>query len=135
MVLVVNSKITMDSVDCEKCNVKINIWEYSHVIKCSECGAVYNIQDKIVNDNHIEYRYVFDYFKCINSYIYEDCENKCPAPYMFCKEHCNDKSIKSLKDHLAFCEEQLRRAEKRLELVKESKKTWLIQELSGIHED
>jgi hypothetical protein len=120
---------------CIKCGTKIQCWSYRESIKCKCCGALYEIENKDVGDQEIEFTYKFLGFKCIYSSALDSCDNTCPAPQMFCKEHTSDDSFAAAKKSIEYAENRLELAKETLNQMEESKKTWLIQEVSGIDED
>ena len=124
----------MQDTICEKCRATIKIWTKSNKIKCRECGSLYELESSESGDQHINYVFSFVGFECIHSALSSACNNLCPAPGMFCKEHVSDESFKAIENSISYVAQRLVTAEATLEQMKESKKTWLIQEVSGINE-
>ena len=135
MTLQITGKINMQGTKCEKCGDVIHLWVYSNIITCGSCGSVYNVSSSFVEDQCIKYEFEFVEFKCMQKSISDSCQNPCPAPGMFCKEHTSDKSFKDADSALKYAKERLEAAKYKLETMRESKKTWLIQEVSGIGDD
>jgi len=96
---------------------------------------LYEIESKDVGDHQIDFTYKFIGFKCVYSSALEGCDNTCPAPHMYCKEHTSDASFESARKSIQYAENRLELAKETLQQMEESKKTWLIQEVSGIDED
>jgi hypothetical protein len=132
--LQVIGKIAMQDPVCEKCSTKIPIWKRDNIIKCRECGAFYTIIDSELQDQHIDYSFNFVGFKCINITNFQGCDNICPAPGMYCREHVSDSNFITAKNSITYAIERLADAKENLKRMEESKKTWLIQEVSGIDE-
>jgi len=135
MTLQVTGKINMQSVECEKCGTVIQQWVYSDIITCSSCGAIYNVTQSELVDQYVKYEFEFTEFQCMHKTISESCQNACPAPGMYCREHVSDDAFKEAHNSIKYAEERLEAANDKLELMKESKKTWLIQEVSGIGDE
>jgi len=135
MTLQVTGKINMQNAECEKCGEIILSWVYSDIITCGTCGAIYNVSASTMEDQYIQYEFEFVEFQCMQKSIAESCNNYCPAPGMYCKEHTSDKAFKDANNSIRYSEERLATAKEKLELMEESKKTWLIQEMSGIEDD
>jgi len=120
---------------CIRCGITLKVYKQSAVIKCKECGAVYNLTERKLNDENVELDYDFAGFNCIHTTYDSTCSNACPAAQMYCKEHTSDESFESAKSSIGYAEKSLEAAKDVLEKMEESKKTWLIQEVSGIDED
>lgn len=145
MALSVSAKITFKNIQCEKCDSNIYPKDNAVEIKCSECGAFYilssNVEDSINNNVAI---FEFLEYRCIHrglakdrtkGSLYEECCNPCPSGSMYCREHCSDGDIESAENSVSYAHKRLRDAEEDLDNLKESKKIWLIEEISGINED
>lgn len=124
----------MQDSTCEKCGIEIQIWKRADTIRCKNCGALYDIISSELQDQHIDYVFNFIEFRCINVAALKDCDNACPAPGMYCKEHVSDTSFTSVRSSISYATQRLADAKEILERMEESKKTWLIQEVSGIDE-
>lgn len=139
MTLTVIGKITMQNVQnvmCEKCGAIINLYNYAPIIRCDSCGASYNVSTSDMKDTqNMEFTFDFTGFQCMYKSFSSVCANKCPAPEMFCKEHTSDNAFKDAQTGIKYCKERLAEAEDRLRKMEESKKTWLIMEVSGLDED
>lgn len=128
-------KIIMQDSMCIKCGTKIQSWVRSDTIRCKICGAIYEVEDSTVGDQTVEYTYKFVGFHCIHSSSLESCDNICPASHMYCKDHTSDSSFEAANNSIRYAEERLEIVKETLTQMEESKKTWLIQEVSGIDED
>lgn len=130
--------IIMSNVICQKCSCKIFVTKSSSSsITCKECGAFYKAinYDTNVDELKIELTYEFRGFKCLDfTYGTGSCDSMCPAPYMYCKEHTNDEWFDRVQRCVVSAESTLKTYQDRLDRMKESKKVWLIQEVSGIDE-
>lgn len=134
MTLHITGRISLQDSKCEKCDSTIQVWKKTDSIKCKHCGALYEITSTDISSENLSFTYDFISFKCVHSDISGPCENSCPAPGMYCKEHVSDKSFKGAKDSIKYAEVRLQDAKDTLERMEESKKTWLIQEVSGLDE-
>jgi len=131
--LQVIGKIAMQDPTCEKCGTKIQIWKYTDTVKCKECGASYKLIVSELHDLHIDYEFEFAEFRCVNVTTFANCDNICPAPEMYCKEHVSDVSFDAVKSSINYAVKRLSDAKDNLERMEESKKIYLIQEVSGIN--
>ena len=125
----------MQSASCIKCGTVFQMWVRSDTIKCKECGATYEVEDSVLGDQHVEYSYKFVGFSCMHSSAMTTCDNKCPASNMYCKEHIGDEYFATANNSIEYAEKRLIEAKEKLERLEESKKIYLIQEVSGIDED
>jgi hypothetical protein len=135
MTLYIKAKIVLQNAVCIKCDACISLYVRSDIIRCSECGALYELESSEIKDQYIEYKYAFVAYKCMHSTLYKKCDSECPAPKMYCKEHSNDEYIKTAENSIKFCEESSERAKNTLDRILESKRIWLIQELSGLNNE
>lgn len=134
MTLQVIGKIEMQCPICEKCGTKIQVWKHADIIKCKECGALYELITSKLQEQHIDYEFNFTGFRCINTSSLEACDNICPAPGMYCREHTSDESFVAVRSSINYAVKRLANAKENLDKMKESRKIWLIQEVSGIDE-
>ena len=125
----------MKDTTCIKCGCLIQQWVRSDNIKCKQCGALYKLSSSDAQDQAIEYSYDFVGFNCIHSSISGDCDKFCPAPRMYCKEHVSDESFENINKQISYAEDRVKALKEDLECMQDSKKTWLIQKVSGIDED
>ncbi|KKL96795.1 hypothetical protein LCGC14_1840890 [marine sediment metagenome] len=132
MTLQITGKISLQSPICEKCGENIMLWAYSENISCTECGAVYHVSKSELKDQYMEYEFDFVEFQCIQKSITESCQNVCPAPSMFCKEHTSDESFKEAKNAIQYAMNRVATTKEKLKKMEESKKIHLIQKVSGI---
>ncbi len=136
LALTITGKILFQDFDCVRCSHKIRLYNFDPTnIKCGDCGAVYILIDQKVQDGYktVNFGYDFYGFKCIYSGI-DACENLCPSPFMYCKEHCSDQSLERIKDDISFNMDKIKNLKNKLELMEESKKNWLISEVAGLDE-
>ena len=140
MTLQVIGKIVMQGTTCEKCGCNILLWrQKGDTIRCNECGAFYQlIKRKFVEheskENEVEYSFDFIGFRCMLIKGSGYCKNACPAPGMYCKEHISEQAFKDARALSNYCAGRLKEVEDRLEQMEESKRIWLIQEISGIED-
>jgi hypothetical protein len=126
--------IVIKNVVCEMCLEKIFVKARSDTLKCDTCGARYQFDKSIVCDQHIEYEYNFVGFEC----LYDDiitgnkCSNLCPSMKMYCKDHSSQEYQRRAEYNIQLIEKRLRDAKTTLDNINESKRIWLIQEVSGL---
>lgn len=126
----------MQDSSCIKCGNRIYCKAQSSEAKCRACGATYELEKSDIDGQHISCSYKFVHYRCIYSSIMtESCNNVCPSSYMYCKEHISDDDFDSANRLITHTEQQLKTAVETLERMKESKRIWLIQEVSGIYDD
>jgi hypothetical protein len=131
----VKGRIVLNGIDCQHCNRKIfnNVNSSMKDIEiCESCGARYKLVNININNGEPSVEYTFTGFNCIEQGWLEKCTNTCPAPFMYCQNHSDDDSIKKAEKHIEEAKEKVTAAEDKLKSVKESKKTWMVTELSGI---
>jgi hypothetical protein len=128
----VKGKITLNGAECQHCDNKIlnKVLEDIHI--CNLCGAKYKVVNINLNNGEPGVEYTFIGFNCIEISYLNKCNNTCPAPFMYCQYHCNDESIRKTKRLIEEAKNKVKEAEDKLKAIKESKKTWMITELSGI---
>jgi len=124
----------MNDTECEKCNGAIHFKDDADTAKCRTCGSLYEIDENIINEQVVERTYNFVEFQCIHATYTNKCNNKCPASEMYCMEHVSDDNLISAEQSVEYAKDRLQSAEEILEQMRESKKTWLIQKVSGIDE-
>lgn len=135
MILHVKGKIVMERTACNKCSSELYFNQHDETARCKECGAVYQLAENQIDGEQISQTYEFMEFRCIyTSYSLPQCNNVCLAPEMYCKKHLEDCDFKSAHDAINYAKDRLQVAEQTLERMEESKKIWLIQEVSGINE-
>lgn len=133
MSLKVVGKIYPQDVHCIKCNDQIKIYGKPDEMACG-CGANYSILKAHIVDQQVEMEYKFMGFVCVQSGFNSNCKNPCPAPNMYCKEHCSDEAIASAKRDIEYAEQRMVQNKNKLASLEESKKTWLINQMSGLNE-
>jgi len=122
----------MQDGECIKCGETIRTWELQDSVRCKACGALYTLQDSALEGQHAEYTFEFAGFVCVYSRGLDDCSEPCPAPNMYCEKHTSEESFKYAKQSIEYAEKNLESAKENLEKMEESRKTWLIQKVSGI---
>ena len=126
-------RIAIENPICDMCGTTISVWKYSDNIKCGCCGAVYiSVVNKGVQDQYTKYDFKFKHFECLHKTAIDDCKNVCPAPNMYCIDHITDEHFDKLKDSVKYYENQIKKIKEILDAMEESKKTWLVKEMSGI---
>lgn len=135
MTLTAIGKISMPNLMCEKCGCAIQSYNYSESLKCSSCGAIYETSGAEIKDGAVEIVYEFLAFQCLHATYNNPCKNVCPAPEMYCKEHTSDSAFDDANKNIKYYEDLMTAAQDKLHKMEESKKTWLITEVSGLNED
>lgn len=136
--------MTFQNIRCEKCDHNIYPKDNQTTIKCHNCGAFYALSGSV--ECSIDKVAIFDFveYKCLHrglasdrssGNMYEDCNNTCPIAGMYCKDHCTEKDIESAKSSVSYAYKRLKDSEEHLDVLRESKKVWLIKEISGIDEE
>jgi len=128
----VKGKIMLDGVECQHCKNKILNGQLEDIHVCNSCGARYKLVRTNFTNGEPNMEYAFSGFNCIERNYFDKCNNTCPAPFMYCQYHCNDDSINKAKRAIDEAKSKVTDAESKLKAVEESKKTWMITELSGI---
>lgn len=124
----------MQDTICEKCSEKIKFSDEAKAVKCGNCGGVYEMNNNAIEGQLVERTYEFTGFQCIHSTYASKCQSECPAPGMYCKDHTSGDSFTSAEQTISYNQRRLEVSEEALEQMKESKRIWLIQEVSGINE-
>lgn len=132
MSLRATGSITMKSVDCLKCDASIRVGAAADHIVCENCGASYKVVNRKLDVSEVIYDYDFNGFLCLNHSSYRPCFNACPAPYMFCEEHSDDKHIQDKQRDIQAAQKRLEEHKDLLNKIYESKKVWLTRKLSGL---
>lgn len=125
----------MQKPECIKCGENIDTYSRSDVLRCDNCGATYESVAYQMGDQHVEFTYEFRAYKCMHSTLFDKCEAECPAPYMNCLEHLEEKHFNQAKSRIKDALEKVEQTKETLRRMEEAKKTWLIKEVSGIDED
>ena len=131
----VKGKIVLEGIECQHCNNKILNGTLEDIHVCSSCGARYKGVATKLNNGEPTVEYTFTGFNCIEMNYFDKCNNTCPAPFMYCQYHCNDASIEKAKRVIEEAKNKVEEAKDKLKAVEESKKTWMITELSGINDE
>jgi len=126
----------MPQTNCLRCDGKINVGRLENGAKCTSCGATYEYQKRDIGEKEIDYFFAFKGFGCIHreSLYKETCNHVCPGPGMYCKEHLTDKDFEKAQDAIKYSEQRLEENKETLEAMKESKRLWLVNRMSGIDE-
>ncbi len=132
MTITTIGKVMLPPITCEKCGETISSSSASDKLKCSHCGAFYNMTTSNFKTGEVEYDFEFVEFQCVFPNFVNTCENKCPAPNMYCKKHTSDEEFDSQQKAIKYYEDCIEGVKNKLQKIEESKKIWLIEELSGI---
>ena len=133
MNLVMRGKVSFPSAQCEKCGETIQLWICPEkTLKCMGCGAVYLVKRTEYVDQCVEFECEFTEFQCVKSGLAESCVNTCPAPDMFCKAHLTDECYNGVHSSIVYYNNQLAAYQAQLNKMDESKRVWLINEMSGL---
>ena len=142
MNLIVPIKMMYGDVDCLICSTGIKVRDKGDSLRCGDCGAHYSLIAENVYCDDPNLMYEFAGHMClhnntgINLTVEERwCQEVCPTSRMYCKIHCADSYIDNARGGVSYSKGRVARAEELLDTLEESKKTWLIKELSGIDED
>ena len=132
MTFKVIGKIILELTQCLHCEYKLRFNISNKTERCNNCGASYKLINHSENNielSEVSCNYNFDSFMC----KYFKCDNKCPLPFMFCVEHCDDKFIERIEYNIKMANSTIESNNEKIRLMKESKKTWMITKLSGIN--
>lgn len=127
----------MPQTDCLRCDGKISVGRLAQGAKCSACGATYEYKKRDIGEREIDYFFEFRGFSCIrreSTFSRDGCNNVCPGPGMFCKEHLSDKEFSKAQDAIKYAEQRLDESKEALSRMNESKRLWLVNRMSGIDE-
>jgi len=134
MTLIVESKTTISSGKCEKCEQ--SSWSnlgFNKTIKCNKCGAIYKVVSEHCRESNIDLECEFSEFHCTKTELGgSTCQNICPAQNMFCLKHLSESCYDLTKGCIQYYENIVATQKAELDKMDESKRLWLIQELSGI---
>ena len=130
--LTITGKINLLETTCIKCHCKIYGIKEPEKVKCANCGATYELTHTEAQAQQIFYEYDFIGFKCLHRDYLNFCDNLCPAPEMYCREHSEQKDIDKAEQTIKHIETRLDDAQRDLDRIEESKKTWIISDLSGV---
>jgi hypothetical protein len=135
MTLTITGKISMHSTICEKCGSTIPLYTCPNTIRCYSCGATYKVTTTELKDQYVEFTFDFIEFQCLHSGLDSNCSNVCPAPEMYCRLHTSDDAFKDANTTIVYCEDRLALAKDKLQRMEESKKIYLIEDVSGINDN
>lgn len=126
----------MSSTQCVRCSNKIHpIGTSMQSIQCEFCGALYACTGRNIGEKQINYSFEFRGFGCIHKEIFKDfCANSCPGPGMYCEQHLSDEEFKKAHSAIKHSEKRLEETKNTLAAMKESKRLWLVNKMSGINE-
>jgi len=137
--LIIPIKMNYGDADCLICSTSISIRDREEFIRCGECGANYILIPHILTADSPELTYTFDGHKCMYSSIGGSlpinerwCSEGCPTARMYCEEHCASSYIDNARGAVSYAQGRVVSAEEKLDKLEESKKIWLMRELSGI---
>lgn len=122
---------------CQGCGADFTPKKVNAKIACPNCGASYKETIRNIDDSNgtLKMTCEFDGYSCTFSKYGERCSGKCPAPGMFCMTHCDDVIIEDIQKDIIYNDKKIEEAKARLQQIEESKKTWMITELSGLSEE
>ena len=133
MTLTMVGSVSSISTQCEKCGETIILWSCpDKCVKCTKCGAVYNVLCSKYADQSVRVECEFVEFQCIQNSVVSNCSNICPASGMYCKEHLTDECYTVVKDCIKYYEKLIETSTIQLSRMDEAKKMWLVEELSGL---
>lgn len=138
MTLKTTGKFLINSMVCEKCDCNISLsclQEIPDNVRCPGCGANYKLSNRDENEEGIILEFDFSGFKCMHKEPFTCCDNDCPVQNMYCLEHTSDEAFENERKTIAYLEERLSERKSYLNKMEESKKIWLIQELSGVDDE
>lgn len=130
MTFEITGKIILELAQCLHCEYKFRFDISNNIERCNNCGASYKLIQYSTDTSEVLCSYKFDNFLC----RYFKCDNKCPLPFMYCIEHCGTKYIGKVEDNIKYANSTIKSDREKINLMKESKKTWMITKLSGINE-
>lgn len=131
----VKGKVILEGVECHHCKNTILDSYILNTEICKSCGARYDLISTNVENNLIDAEYIFGGFNCMEQGWLEKCTNICPAPFMYCRQHSNDDSIKKAEREIEEAKGKVDQAKSKLDTIRESKKTWIVTKLSGMDND
>ncbi|MFA5024284.1 MAG: hypothetical protein WC523_04970 [Patescibacteria group bacterium] len=134
MTIVMIGKISMPLTMCEKCGENIQLWTCPEKnVKCKRCGAFYKVIEIKYEDQCVRFECEFVEFQCIKvDAMSVPCTNVCPAQAMFCKDHVTDECFRAANTVMEYHEKLIELGKEELNRMEESKKIWLIEEISGV---
>jgi len=132
MIIKVEGKISLSAFNCFNCQAPIMLSNANAFEVCDDCGGKYKRTNVSFCNNKVEVEFMSDGFGCLEQGYFAKCNNSCPGPNMYCKEHSNDDALDRAKQALKSSEETVRKREDRIRQIKESRKTWAISKLSGL---
>lgn len=135
MKVTISGRIMLDSMECHHCKAKIFGSNIDIVDVCETCGAKYELVNTNLSGKDVTAEFKFEGFNCLEQGYFDKCQNTCPAPFMYCKDHCNDAAIQKAENAIKSAEKTVQKEKDKLELIKKSKKTWMVTELSGINDE
>lgn len=131
-----NGKIVLSDFTCIHCGHKSIFLDMKSAWHCAKCGAKYKLMGHTINNlGNIECEYNMNGFNCIQGSYTNKCDNVCPAPYMYCKEHSDKEHLERAKRAVSDAAKRVEDAKSNYKLVEESRKTWMITELSGMDDE
>lgn len=123
---------------CARCNSAVNMLSPEHsdrYAKCASCGASYGFTDRLLEDKEVRYTFDFKNYECIFKELFGiSCRGITLGPNMYCLDHLTDDFFTKARSAIRGAEQKIDEATETLQLMKDSKKLWLINEMSGIDE-
>ena len=127
-------KITSSDSNCLKCSLIVRVSGKPDAF-CNNCGAYYKLIKSEIVEDKVEMEYEYVSFICMFSNYQSACKNSVPSTDMYCKEHSDDKTIDKVKQEIEYTEKNLDNLKTKLSRIEESKKVWIINELSGLNDE
>jgi hypothetical protein len=131
----IKGTIMLESIDCANCGSKKSFGNLQDKHVCDDCGALYTLISSEIEESNIKAEYKFAGFSCMEIGWLEKCDNVCPTPYTYCEKHSSDFAIKKVEGEIETAEKKVNETKEKLKRIKESKKIWIISELSGIKDE
>lgn len=133
MRIIITSNITANcKADCLKCGEQLRINGVPQRTSCG-CGAHYELVSSQIVDQYVQSEYDFKGFVCTFKSYTTACYNSCPSPNMYCRDHCSDDTVVSAKKDVEYAEQRVNEMRKKLDAIENSKKVWIISDMSGLN--
>lgn len=130
--------IHMQPTKCLRCDSKIHSsssMARSEGLNCSECGAHYEYTRRHLGKDQVDFHFKFSGFRCMKRKSFgSNCDNVCPGPGMYCEEHTDEKAFEEARNSIKYAEQRLEESKEEMKRMEESKRLWLVNEVSGIDE-
>ena len=131
----VKGNIVLDGIECRHCKNKVLGSVLESIGVCDNCGARYELLNTNLSNQKVTVEFKFEGFNCLEISFFSKCNNICPAPFMYCRSHSDDVSIKRAEGTVESAKKTVEKEKDKLNMIKESKKTWMVTKLSGIEDE